>query len=109
MAEGSEPCDESRLYVTWRHPRGRMHPVGLLTRRASDDDETYRFVYLKETEGLDEFSALPGLPDLHRVYKSPVLFALFRSRQMSPRRPDYPDYLRMLDLDVESDSLVLCP
>ncbi len=107
MAEGSEPCDESRLYVTWRHPTGRMHPVGLLTRRASAGDETYRFVYLKQTEGLDGFSALPGLPDLHRVYQSPVLFALFRNRLMSPRRPDYPDYLRMLDLDVDSDSFAV--
>ena len=107
MAEGSEPCHESRLFVTWRHPEGRMHPVGQLVRRVSAGTETYRFVYLKEAEGLDRFSALPGLPDLHRVYESHVLFPLFRNRQMSPQRPDYPDYLKMLDLDSTSDSFAV--
>ena len=94
---------EDSLYVTWRHPRGRIHPVGLLTRKVSAGCEEYRFVYLKAAETFDGFQHLPGLPDLHRVYESEHLFPLFQNRQMPRRRPDYPDYVRKLNLGVEAD------
>ena len=97
---------DRRLYATWRHPEGLIHPVGILTRRGSDrpDGEvSFRFVYLKSAEQLKGFRHLPGLPDLHRVYDSPHLFPVFRNRQMPRRRPDYQDYVRELDLEVTSD------
>ncbi|MCE2525182.1 MAG: hypothetical protein J4F99_04275 [Acidimicrobiia bacterium] len=97
---------DRRLYATWRHPEGLIHPVGILTRRGSDrpDGEvSFRFVYLKSAEQLKGFRHLPGLPDLHRVYDSPHLFPVFRNRQMPRRRPDYEDYVRELDLEVTSD------
>ena len=98
----TEPT-ESSLYVTWRHPEGLIHPVGLLTRRESNGSETYRFVYLKHSESLEGFQCLPGLPDLHEVYKSSSLFPVFRNRQMPRRRPDYGQYVRKLDLDIDTD------
>ena len=97
---------DRRLYATWRHPEGLIHPVGILTRHGSDrpDGEvSFRFVYLKSAEQLKGFRHLPGLPDLHRVYDSPHLFPVFRNRQMPRRRPDYQDYVRELDLEVTSD------
>ena len=95
---------ECRLYATWRNPVGLIRPVGVLTRMSVDGaDESYRFVYLKAAETFDGFSALPGLPDLHRVYKSEHLFPVFRNRLMPRRRPDYPDYLSRLALDVDAD------
>ena len=97
---------DRRLYATRRHPKGLIHPVGILTRRVSDEPGgkvSFRFVYLKSAEQVDGFRHLPGLPDLHAVYESEHLFPVFRNRQMPRRRPDYEDYVRELDLDVTSD------
>ncbi len=97
---------DRRLYATWRHPEGLIHPVGILTRRVSDQPDgevSFRFVYLKAAKQIDGFENLPGLPELHRVYESPYLFPVFENRQMPRRRPDYADYVRELDLDVTSD------
>ena len=97
---------DRRLYATWRHPEGLIHPVGILTRRVSDEPGgkvSFCFVYLKSAEQIDGFRHLPGLPDLHAVYESEHLFPVFRNRQMPRRRPDYEDYVRELDLDVTSD------
>ena len=94
---------ERSVYVTWRHPEGSIHPVGLLTRYVSNGSESYRFVYLKKSESLEDFPCLSGLPDLHRVYESEHLFAVFRNRQMSRRRPDYERYVKKLNLEVDSD------
>ena len=99
----TEPAEsEHSLYVTWRHPEGRIHPVGLLTRRVSNGSESYRFVYLKGSESLEGFLHLPGLPDLHQVYEREHLFAVFRNRQMSRRRTDYEQYVKKLNLDIDS-------
>ena len=95
--------DESSLYVTWRHPEGLIHLVGLLTRRVSNGSETYRFVYLNRAASLEGFRRLPGLPDLHRVYESESIFPVFLNRQMPRRRPDYGDYVSKLGLDMDAD------
>ena len=94
---------EHRLYTTWRNPDGLIRPVGTLTRRATGDGNSYRFVYLKAAEQFDGFRCLPGLPDLHRVYESEHLFAVFRNRLMPRSRPDYGDFVRELDLEEETD------
>ena len=98
----TEPT-ERRLYAAWRHPDGLIHPVGMLTRRVVGSNVSFRFVYLKVAEQLDGFDHLPGLADLHRVYESDHLFAVFRNRQMPRRRPDYGEYVRRLDLDIDTD------
>ena len=95
--------DESSLYVTWRHPEGRIYPVGLLSRHAPNGLETYRFVYLKVAESLAGFPLLPGLRTPDKIYESGDLFPVFRNRQMPRRRPDYRDYLKKLGLTIDSD------
>ena len=97
---------DRRLYATWRHPEGLIRPVGILTRRVSDQpngEVLYRFVYVKAAEQLDGFRHLPGLPELHEVYESAQLFPVFRNRQMPRRRPDYAEYVTELDLDLRAD------
>ena len=97
---------DRRLYAAWRAPDGLIHPIGLLTRHHSvetDSGVLYRFVYLKAAERLEAFLLLPGLPDLYREYESEILFPVFRIRQMSRRRPDYSEFVRELDLDVDAD------
>ena len=95
-----------RLFATWRHPEGLIHPVGILTRRVSDQPGgkvSFHFVYLKSAEQIDGFTHLPGLPELHQIYESPYLFPVFQNRQMPRQRPDYADYVRELDLELTSD------
>ena len=97
---------DRRLYATWRHPEGLIRPVGILTRRVSDQPDggvSYRFVYVKAAEQLDGFRHLPGLPDLHKVYDSSELFPVFQNRQMPRQRPDYAEYVSELDLDLGAD------
>lgn len=94
---------DHHLFVTWRHPDGLIHPVGLLTQRVSDESQEFEFVYLKHAETLDGFPLLPGLPELHRLYVDDQLFPVFRKRQMPRQRPDYAEYVETLGLDVETD------
>ena len=94
---------DHHLFVTWRHPNGLIHPVGLLTQRVSVESQVYEFVYLKNAETLDGFPLLPGFPDLHRLYEDDALFPVFRKRQMPRQRPDYAEYVETLGLDVETD------
>lgn len=94
---------ERRLYAAWRNPEGLIRPVGVLTRRSTNGDESYRFVYVKAAEQFDGFRGLPGLPDLNAVYESEELFPVFSNRLMPRRRPDYEDFVQRLNLDVETD------
>ena len=96
-------CGELRLYATWRNPEGLIRPVGVLTRLSTAAGQSYRFVYLKSAEQFDGFRCLPGLPNLHHAYESESLFPVFRNRIMPRSRPDYGDFVRRLDLDVDTD------
>lgn len=78
-------------------------PVGLLTQRVSDDEQSFDFVYLKLAEQQDHFEPLPGLADLHRRYESKQLFPVFANRQMPRERPDYDAFVQQLDLTAEAD------
>lgn len=89
MTGVAEDVQERHLFVSWRDPTGSIHPVGRLVRRLGVDGESYRFAYLKMAELLEEFEPLPGLPDLHRLYKSTRLFPVFANRVMPRSRPDF--------------------
>ena len=91
---------EQHLFVTWRHPDGLTHPVGLLTQRFSDESQVFEFVYLKNAETLDGFPLLPGL---HQTYVDDELFPVFRKRQMPRQRPDYEEYVEAMGLHVKTD------
>lgn len=94
---------ERHLYVAWRRPDGLIVPVGRLTQLTGPQHTTFRFVYLKGAERHGDFSALPGLPDLHRTYESPALFPVFANRVMPRDRADYGSFVEHLDLSVEAD------
>lgn len=100
---------EQHLFVTWRHPEGLISTVGRLSQCVREDSCSYRFVYLKGAEQLLEegFVPLPGMPNLYRAYEHEELFPVFRNRQMPRRRPDYPEYVAKLGLDVDADPFVV--
>lgn len=95
------------LYLGWQD-RARTRawfPVGRLdvAPNGDEDDRRFRFRHVRGAEAAREtggFDSVPGFsPDLSRDYRSRALFPVFRNRVMSPRRPDYGDYLRRRDLD----------
>ena len=69
----------------------------------------FRFRHVKGAERAREtggFDLVPGFGDLQGDYTSPVLFPVFRNRVMSPRRPDFEDYVKGLALDPAVDPAV---
>lgn len=90
------------LLVLWQHPDDRrILPIG----RFGFDGHTYSFDYTRTALEIDGFRPLPGLRDLGRHYESVALFPAFRSRVMTPGRPDYASYLHTLGMDAAE----LCP
>lgn len=88
-----------RLVVAWQHPVSRLiAPVGLLEHGA----DVYRFRYLRRAAELPDFQPFLSFPVWDRTYTSPWLFPLFAQRIMSPRRPDFQQFLRQLDLDEDA-------
>ncbi|WP_147397348.1 hypothetical protein [Amycolatopsis panacis] len=69
--------------------------VGLL----EFDGTRHRFRYLRRASHVSGFRPFIGFARLDSVYEAEALFPLFAQRAMSPRRPDYSQYLRSLDLD----------
>ena len=89
------------LFLAWqdKRPSGKWFPIGRLDVRTGKP--TYRFRYTKGAERARAsvgFHALLDFPKLHRTYEASELFPLFGNRIMSPRRSDYSQYMRMLDL-----------
>lgn len=88
------------LIVAWQHPESRLiAPVGLLEHGSED---VYRFRYLRRAADLPGFQPFLTFPELERTYTSARLFPLFTQRIMSPRRPDFSQYLRQLHLDEDA-------
>jgi len=101
---GNEAWDAGRspgrLVVAWQHPETRLiAPVGLLEH---DEERGYRFRYLRRVASVPDFQPFLGFPALERTYESPRLFPIFTQRIMSPKRPDFPRYLRQLHLDEDA-------
>ena len=97
--------NERTLYLAWRDSwkTQAWFPVGRLD--VSMEMPQYRFRHVKGAEQAREtggFDVVPGFADLYEDYRSPELFPVFRNRVMSPRRPDFGDYLRGLGLDPAS-------
>ena len=102
------------LYLAWQDTQDEggytgsrlWFPIGQLDTEA--DECVYRFRYTKGAEEANRkagFLPLPEFPDLHREYQSPELFPIFTNRIMSPKRPDFANYLRALNLGEEADPI----
>lgn len=88
------------LIVAWQHPTSRrISPVGLLEHGLAPG---YRFRYLRQAPAVEDFAPFIGFPAWERTYTAERLFPLFAQRIMSPRRPDYSQYLRQLHLSSEA-------
>ena len=103
------------LYMAWQNDQCEnghadspsWFPIGRLD-VGTGDCARHRFRY---TKGAQEaklnagFVPLPEFPDFERDYESPVLFPVFQNRVISRKRPDFAEYVRVLDLDEEADQI----
>lgn len=89
-----------RLIVAWQHPERRLiSPVGRLEHRSASE---YVFRYLRRAPDVAGFRPFLSFPTWERTYVAAALFPMFAQRIMSPRRPDYGEFLRQLDLDADA-------
>ena len=93
------------LYFAWQHPRSRSwFPVGRLVRHKTKTTE-YEFAYVqgaRQAEQAAGFLMVPGFPELDQLYTSPTVFPAIRSRVMNLHRPDRPEYLSQLGIDISN-------
>ena len=84
---------KTALFVAWRN-NDDIHrgwgPVG----RLEHEDGIFRFFYTRGARQLNGFRPFPGMADFNQIYESNELFPLFANRLLSPKRPDYENFLR---------------
>lgn len=89
------------LFLAWQDKTSRRwYPVGKL--EANVEKSYYKFQYISGAlmaQKEAKFLPLADFPDIFGVYESNDLFPLFKNRVLSRGRPDFPEYLRQLDLD----------
>jgi hypothetical protein len=95
------------LYLAWQDTQDEYRPTGsrlwfpIGRLDADDGDSPYRFRYTKGAEDARlkaGFHPLPEFPEFERDYRSSELFPTFTNRVISPKRPDFKDYLQALDI-----------
>lgn len=84
------------VYVAWQAPDTRdWHVVGNL----QESNSGYVFKYTKGALTSSKFTMFSGMNDVHETYVSEELFPLFKNRLLSPRRPEYPHFIKWLGLN----------
>ena len=102
------------LFLGWQHVEGESgengsrlwFPVGRLD--ADVGEAAYQFSYTKGAKEANReagFLPLPEFPQFDRNYVSSELFPIFQNRVISPKRPDFVDYLRTLGLEGNADPI----
>ncbi|EIW8467498.1 HIRAN domain-containing protein [Klebsiella pneumoniae] len=91
--------NSNSVYVAWQAPDTRdWHVVGNLQERNSG----YVFKYTKGALKSSKFTKFSGMTDVRETYVSEELFPLFKNRLLSPRRPEYPRFIKWLGLEEDS-------
>ena len=98
------------LFLAWQDKAKtrQWFPVGRLD--ADVEAADYRFRYTGGARRAREEVGYPlavEFPDLGRDYRASALFPTFQNRVMSPRRPDFAEYVRKLDLPEHADTIEL--
>jgi hypothetical protein len=87
------------LYIAWQDPETKLwHTVGELRKQ----NQFYCFSYTQGALASPNFTFLGRMRDLYQHYISDTLFPLFANRVLSNSRPEYPNYVRWLALDPQT-------
>lgn len=90
--------NSNSVYVAWQAPDTRdWHVVGNLQERNSG----YVFKYTKGALKSSKFTKFSGMNDVRETYVSEELFPLFKNRLLSPRRPEYPRFIKWLGIEED--------
>ncbi len=97
---------ERTLFLAWQDKARTKawFPIGRLD--VYEEDPVYRFRYIEGVRRAHSEVGFPPLwdfPVLERDYRSAEIFPLFKNRIMSPRRPDFKDYMSSLQLSPDAD------
>jgi len=96
------------VFVAWQHPERRgIYPVGRLMERSGTPRFEFTYIASVGEAKTAGFSPFLAFPELDSVYRSDQLFPLFQNRLMPANRPDYPEYLRRLDLPADVGPVTL--
>ena len=91
--------NSNSVYVAWQAPDTRdWHVVGNLQERNSG----YVFKYTKGALKSSKFTKFSGMNDVRETYVSEELFPLFKNRLLSPRRPEYPRFIKWLGIEEDN-------
>ncbi len=98
----------STVFLAWQTPTETRawYPIGRLEHHP--EDELFRFGYTggatraREQAGL---KPLDSFPNFETIYEDRNLFPFFQNRLLSKKRPDYKEYMSLLDLPLDSDPL----
>lgn len=98
------------LFLAWQDPgpQRAWYPVGRLD--ADVQQPLYRFRYVKGAESAQRksgFMPLPSFPELDVIYESKTLFPTFQNRVLNPKREEFHEYLRSLDLPENADPIMI--
>ena len=88
------------LYLGWQDPDSReWFVIGSLTRA----NGVYEFRYVKGVKRAQEtgFAPLLAFSNINEIYKSPALFPLFQNRILNGDRPEWPEFLKQLNLSED--------
>ena len=91
------------LFLTWQDPKSReWFPVGCLTFQ----DDLYHFVYTQgalDAKAKANFQPLWAFPTFDHPYTSPNLFPPFANRLLRSSRPEFPDFVKWLNIPEHQD------
>ncbi|MCY4178342.1 MAG: HIRAN domain-containing protein [Endozoicomonadaceae bacterium] len=94
-----EDTGNNAVYLAWQAPdTRRWHVVGLLKQH----EQRYVFNYTQGAFTSDKFVPFIGMSDLQTVYYSQALFPLFGNRILSPKRPEFPCFVKWLGLTEQA-------
>ncbi len=98
--------DCKTLFMAWQdkvQTRG-WFPLGRLDARMSEPHYRFRYVHgAMLAHDKTGFEPLYDFPDFYKSYESSELFPLFKNRVLAPGRPDFREYLKLLDLPESAD------
>ena len=100
----------STFFLAWQDSEAsrQWFPIGRLDADAENSEYRFRYIVGAEQAGKEaNFRPLVGFPDMYWDYRSSELFPMFQNRVLSPKRPDYIEYLSALDLDGNADSIAM--
>ncbi len=93
--------DHKSVDLAWQAPETReWHVVGLLRQRGDE----YTFNYTKGALSSEKFTTFSGMDDIKKTYVSIDLFPLFKNRMLSPKTPEYPNFISWLGLNESEEN-----